>query len=205
MSHPHLCTAVTIAREVCDAGQSSARLADNFFVPVFAAPAPHGVPRLAPSQGRRDPPALPCPVVLSTGSTSCNLERARQPCSLPGLVLESPDPDPTFFFGRFFCGWICPLGTLNHFFSSLKSETKRGKQLIASNRYKPWQKTKYYLLIAVLVAALLGTGLVGWLDPFSLLVRSLGLSILPGLNYTVNAALKQWSTAVLRHFSSPPA
>jgi polyferredoxin len=96
---------------------------------------------------------------------------------------------PTLFFGRFFCGWICPLGTLNHFFGSLKSETKRGKQLIASNRYKPWQKTKYYLLIAVLVAALLGTGLVGWLDPFSFLVRSLGLSIFPGLNYAVNAAL----------------
>ena len=96
---------------------------------------------------------------------------------------------PTLFFGRFFCGWICPLGTLNHFFSSLKSETKRGKQLITSNRYKPWQKTKYYILIAVLVAALLGTGLVGWLDPFSLLVRSLGLSIFPGLNYAVNAGL----------------
>lgn len=96
---------------------------------------------------------------------------------------------PTLFFGRFFCGWICPLGTLNHFFSSLKSETKRGKQLIASNRYKSWQKTKYYLLIAALVAALLGTGLVGWLDPFSLLVRSLGLSIFPGLNYAVNAGL----------------
>ncbi len=96
---------------------------------------------------------------------------------------------PTFFFGRFFCGWVCPLGTLNHLFGSLKSETKRGKQLIASNRYKPWQKTKYYILIAALVAALLGNGLVGWLDPFSLLVRSLGLSIFPGLNYAVNAGL----------------
>ena len=94
---------------------------------------------------------------------------------------------PTLFFGRFFCGWICPMGTLNHFFSSLKSESKRGKQLITSNRYKPWQKTKYYLLIAVLVAALLGTGLVGLARPFSFLVRSLGLSILPGLNYAVNA------------------
>ena len=90
---------------------------------------------------------------------------------------------PTFFLGRFFCGWICPLGTLNHFFSSLNSESKRGKQLIESNRYKRWQATKYYILIAVLVAALFGTGLVGWFDPFSLLTRSLGLSILPSLDY----------------------
>ena len=96
---------------------------------------------------------------------------------------------PTLFLGRFFCGWVCPMGTLHHFFGSLKSESKRGKQLIESNRYKRWQTSKFYILIAVLVSAALGTGLVGWFDPFSLLVRSLGLSILPTLNYGANSAL----------------
>jgi len=96
---------------------------------------------------------------------------------------------PTMFLGRFFCGWICPLGSIHHFFSSFKSERKRGKQLIDSNRYKRWQTTKYYLLIASLVAALLGTGIVGWLDPFSLLVRSVGLSILPATGYALRASL----------------
>jgi polyferredoxin len=102
---------------------------------------------------------------------------------------------PTFFLGRFFCGWVCPLGTLNHFFGSLRSESKRGKQLIESNRYKPWQATKYYLLIAVLMAALFGTGLVGWFDPFSFLTRSLGLSILPGLDYLANSTLHAAETS----------
>jgi len=97
---------------------------------------------------------------------------------------------PTMLLGRFFCGWICPLGSIHHFFSSLKSERKRGKQLIESNRYKRWQTTKYYLLVAALIAAVLGTGVVGWLDPFSLLVRSLGLSILPGTDYALNAVLR---------------
>jgi polyferredoxin len=97
---------------------------------------------------------------------------------------------PTMFLGRFFCGWICPLGSIHHFFSSLRSERKRGKQLIESNRYKRWQTTKYYLLVAALIAAVLGTGIVGWLDPFSLLVRSVGLSILPGTNYALNVALR---------------
>ena len=97
---------------------------------------------------------------------------------------------PTMLLGRFFCGWICPLGSIHHFFSSLKSERKRGKQLVESNRYKRWQTTKYYLLVAALIAAVLGTGLVGWLDPFSLLVRSLGLSILPGTNYALSAVLR---------------
>ena len=96
---------------------------------------------------------------------------------------------PTIFLGRFFCGWICPLGSIHHFFGSLRSERKRGTQLIESNRYKRWQTTKYYLLIVVLIAALMGTGIAGWLDPFSLLVRSLGLSILPGADYALNAGL----------------
>jgi polyferredoxin len=96
---------------------------------------------------------------------------------------------PTMFLGRFFCGWICPLGSIHHFFSSFKSERKRGKQLIDSNRYKRWQTTKYYLLIASLVAAVLGTGIVGWLDPFSLLVRSVGLSLLPATDYALRASL----------------
>jgi polyferredoxin len=33
---------------------------------------------------------------------------------------------PTLFLGRFFCGWICPLGTLNHLFSCVRSEKKLG-------------------------------------------------------------------------------
>ena len=106
---------------------------------------------------------------------------------------------PTMFFGRFFCGWICPLGSIHHFFGSWKSERKRGRQLIESNRYQRWQSTKYYLLFVVLVAAALGTGLVGWLDPFAFLVRSLGLSILPAANYALQALLR-----VLDHSHSWP-
>ena len=97
---------------------------------------------------------------------------------------------PTLFLGRFFCGWICPLGTLNHFFSSLDSETKRGRRRIDSNRYHDWQALKYYLLIALLAAAFFGGALVGLLDPISLAVRSVGLSILPGLHYALNAPLE---------------
>ena len=62
---------------------------------------------------------------------------------------------PTLFLGRFFCGWICPMGTLQHFVGNMPSETKRGKQRIESNRYKRWQTIKYVVLIAGLVAACL--------------------------------------------------
>lgn len=96
---------------------------------------------------------------------------------------------PTLFLGRFFCGWICPLGTLQHFAGNMPSEAKRGKRRIESNRYKRWQTVKYAVLIAGLVAAFLGSMAIGWLDPFSLLVRSIGLSILPAFNVAVRATL----------------
>ncbi|HTT65702.1 MAG TPA: DUF6599 family protein [Bryobacteraceae bacterium] len=99
-----------------------------------------------------------------------------------GLLWSLAIVIPTLFLGRFFCGWICPLGTLNHFFSSLPADSKRGKRRIESNRYARWQKTKYYVLFAVLAAALLGTGIAGLLDPIALAVRSLAISVLPAAN-----------------------
>ena len=93
---------------------------------------------------------------------------------------------PTLFLGRFFCGWICPLGTLNHFFGSLRSESKRGKRLLDSNRYKGWQTLKYYVLFFTLAAALCGAGIAGLLDPVALTVRSLALSILPASQYALD-------------------
>src|ERR1035438_257615 len=96
---------------------------------------------------------------------------------------------PTLFLGRFFCGWICPMGTLQHFVGNMPSEAKRGKQRIESNRYKRWQTGKYVVLIAGLIAALFGSAALGWLDPFSLLVRSFGLSLLPAFNFAVHSLL----------------
>lgn len=94
---------------------------------------------------------------------------------------------PTLFLGRFFCGWICPLGSLNHFFSEIRSEKKLGPARLESNRYKRWQTGKFYVLFAVLASALFGSLLVGILDPISLTIRSLGLGVLPALNYGFNA------------------
>jgi polyferredoxin len=91
--------------------------------------------------------------------------------------------------GRAFCGWICPLGSLHHFIGSWKSEQKRGAKLLESNRYKRWQATKYYLLVGVLLMALFGSAFGLVLDPLSLLVRSMSVSVLPVLNYGLRAAL----------------
>ncbi|UCD25089.1 MAG: 4Fe-4S binding protein [Gemmatimonadota bacterium] len=94
---------------------------------------------------------------------------------------------PTIFMGRFFCGWICPLGSLNHWLSAFKSErrSRRGKKLLDSNRYKPYQRLKYYILFFCLGAALLGSLQAGLLDPLPLLARSIGTAVLPTLHTAV--------------------
>ncbi len=92
---------------------------------------------------------------------------------------------PTFALGRFVCGWICPLGSLNHFFGAWKSEKKRGAKLIAANRYHTWQTIKYYLLAAALVLALFGSAVALLLDPVSLVVRSFAVVVLPGIHAAV--------------------
>ncbi len=103
---------------------------------------------------------------------------------------------PTLFLGRFFCGWICPMGGLNQILSRIGSEPRRRKRMIAASRYKKWQATKYVLLIVGLVAALYRSNMVSWIDPLSWLVRSMGLSVLP------TAASRKYFVVYQPHYGS---
>ena len=92
---------------------------------------------------------------------------------IPALILVVL----TIIFGRFFCWWICPLGTLLDFFGKyIRCSNKK----IIGVRY-----VKYILLTIIMVSALLGLQLSGFLNPFSILVRSLAFSIDPVFNYIV--------------------
>ena len=87
----------------------------------------------------------------------------------------------TIFIGRFFCGWICPLGTINHFFSSFKPE-RRGKKRVDANHYKKWMAAKYYLLFVLIALSVFTSLQTGLLDPIPFLMRSISTSILPAMN-----------------------
>jgi len=90
----------------------------------------------------------------------------------------------TVILGRFFCAWVCPLGTLNHLLSH--SRRKAGKE-IKRNRYHNRQAWKYLLTVFLLAASVFGMQLVGFFDPFSVLIRSFGLAVSPMLNYLTRA------------------
>ena len=90
----------------------------------------------------------------------------------------------TIVFGRVFCGWICPFGTLHHFFGWIfPSRYLRGNKRVNANKTHAWQITKYYLLVAFLGAALFGSAIGGLLDPICISVRAIGLGVFPVLQY----------------------
>ena len=63
----------------------------------------------------------------------------------------------TLFVGRFFCGFACPLGTINQFTGWLG---RRGLDLagrVEANRHRRPQAWKYYLLVCLLALALMGS------------------------------------------------
>jgi len=88
----------------------------------------------------------------------------------------------TALLGRVFCGWICPLGTLNHLVGALRKWPARP-------RLRGWFHLKYLMLVGLLAAAAFGFQWVGVLDPLSLTVRSLALGVHPALNAGLNSLL----------------
>jgi polyferredoxin len=94
----------------------------------------------------------------------------------------------TLVFGRVFCGWICPFGTLHHFFAWIfPSRYGKGSERIEQNKTHPVrQRIKYYLLYASLGSALAGSAIGGLFDPICIAVRAIGLGVMPALQYVTN-------------------
>ena len=109
----------------------------------------------------------------------------------------------TVVFGRVFCGWICPFGTLHHFFAWLfpnpKSGTGGGRR-VRANMTHPYQNVKYYLLGAFLVAAVCGSAIGGLFDPICICVRAIGLAVLPAVSYITGRGLDQVSQTNIHLF-----
>ncbi|UFS69844.1 4Fe-4S binding protein [Geomonas sp. RF6] len=77
----------------------------------------------------------------------------------------------TALLGRFFCGWICPLGTILDLVTG-RIRKSGPIQLLKGN-------FKYWLLLPLLFAALFRVNLAGLLDPLAILVRGLTFFLYP--------------------------
>ena len=94
---------------------------------------------------------------------------------LPGLMLSILFLVVAIFFGRAWCGWLCPLGTLIEIFPIRR---KRPKPIRES-----WRKGKYLLLLAILCAVVFRNLTLLPLDPLTIITRSFTFAVWPTFSY----------------------
>lgn len=82
----------------------------------------------------------------------------------------------SLIFGRGFCGWFCPVGTMLDGAHHLLGRRKMG------NKPTGFPHLALIILLFIVVSSLLNFPVVGYLDPFSILVRAFSQSLYPAFN-----------------------
>ncbi|MDH3284632.1 MAG: 4Fe-4S dicluster domain-containing protein [Acidobacteriota bacterium] len=93
----------------------------------------------------------------------------------------------TLVFGRVFCNWICPYGTLHQFVGWLFN-TRTSAERWASNRYRPIYYLKYAILTVFLIMSAFGALQIGLLDPICLMYRTFATAVAPASDALVDTA-----------------
>lgn len=98
----------------------------------------------------------------------------------------------TFFFGRFFCGWICPLGASIDFFEWITRGYYRKQR--DKNRLQQFSMIKYGILILIVAASAFSFQFVYFFDPIVIMTRFMGAILMP-----VQKTLFQQPPFVVQH------
>jgi len=93
-----------------------------------------------------------------------------------------------FFFGRAWCGWLCPMGTVLEWFSFNQWRSRKTK--VADG----WRSVKYVILIAIMATAIFSVLTLLIFDPLTIMVRTFATAVWPALDFAVN-----WLESVLNN------
>ncbi len=89
----------------------------------------------------------------------------------------------TAIFGRFFCGWICPVGSVKDILGIAR------KEISSKELYRPFLRfLKYLLLLILFIYALMGLQHFWVFDPLTISGRFFSLSLFPASVRGFNAA-----------------
>jgi ferredoxin len=115
----------------------------------------------------------------------------------------------TLTVGRFFCGYVCPMGAVIDFLDPLLGSRKARSGL---KREASWRKAKFFLLILFLSSSLAGLTLAYLMDPLPLLTRFYTFFLYPLLITLINLFLDLlrplaqalgWIGLSYRHYTQP--
>ncbi|MDD5774425.1 MAG: 4Fe-4S binding protein [Candidatus Omnitrophica bacterium] len=110
---------------------------------------------------------------------------------LPGAVWMLAMAGLTIVFGRFFCGWMCPLGTLIDLAGS-----QRKNRHVSDAANARLRTAKYWILGSILIAAVGGIQAAWLFDPVVIFGRFVSLNLIPAVTFLLDAGL----AAMIRAF-----
>lgn len=125
------------------------------------------------------PPALIFkidPLIMITTSIS---ERV----FLPGLALSAGLLILTAIFGRFFCGWICPLGSV----IDAVGDINAGRNSISDQKNAVLRKVKYAVVGSLFFLAIFGCQAAWIFDPIVIMGRFVSLNLIPSVTHLIKA------------------
>ena len=102
---------------------------------------------------------------------------------VPGIMVSLVMLILTLVLGRFFCGWICPLGTTIDMTAAMGRKKYSEDDRVNRNVKKP----KFLALIIVAIAAILGVQLAWFMDPMVIMARFVSLNLIPTVTFLINS------------------
>ncbi|WP_035244520.1 4Fe-4S binding protein [Desulfonatronovibrio hydrogenovorans] len=96
---------------------------------------------------------------------------------IPGLLILLL----TLVLGRFFCGYICPMGITLDVTDKVFGPGKNNNTKLSAQKHAVMRNIKYLVLLFILGTCLLGISSVFLASPLSLVTRFYGLVLYPGL------------------------
>lgn len=103
---------------------------------------------------------------------------------IPGFALSLGMIGLALIFGRFFCGWVCPLGAS----IDIAGKLKRRQELLSDSSNAGLRKGKFILLAAVLITAIFARQVAWPFDPIAMMGRFVSLNLIPAATGLINSA-----------------
>jgi polyferredoxin len=119
---------------------------------------------------------------------------------LPAMILVAM----TIILGRFFCNWVCPLGTTLDIWDRIVGWRRRSGHRSPVKHPEHLRNVKYYVLAFFLVAALFSSQAAWLMDPIPIATRTYGVAIYPYATYIAKSILGPlWEVPVVNRVSEP--
>lgn len=109
---------------------------------------------------------------------------------LPGMAYALLMLILTLAIGRFFCGWICPLGAVIDACGAVKKKRKD----MSESKNRIIRNLKFYIFGIIVALSFLGIQLAWIFDPMVITARFVSLNLIPAVTSTLDKALVYFIT-----------